>query len=105
MSEPGSSCPPGLVQYDNVIDTSSCWINNGTYIGCNSAFFSTYSLNNTKVCGQVRGYQYGYPWALYCYINNDNCFNLQIKTFGVTLTYSNNPCKHIWTYAVGISEQ
>ena len=105
MSEPGSSCPPGLIQYDNIINTSLCWITNGIYIGCNSAFFSTYSLKYTKVCGQVRGYQYGYPWAFYCYINNDNCFNHQIKTFGITLTYSNNPRKHIWTYVVGLSEQ
>ena len=24
MSKPGSSCPPGLVQYDNIFDTSLC---------------------------------------------------------------------------------
>ena len=107
MSEPGSFCPPGLVQYDNIFNTSLCWINNGTsyFHGCNSTFFSTYGLNYTKVCGQVRGYQYGYPNALYCYINNYNCFNSQIKTYGITLTYSNNPHKHIWTYAGGRYEQ
>ena len=105
MSEPGSSCPPGLVQYDNIFNTSLCWINNGTYIGCNSTIFSTYDLKYTKVCGQVRGYQYGLPLAFYCYINNYTCFNSQIKTWGITLTYSNNPCKHIWTYAGGFNEQ
>ena len=26
MSEPGSSCPSGLVKYDNIINTSLCWI-------------------------------------------------------------------------------
>ena len=108
MSVPGSSCPPGLVQYDNIFNTSLCWINNETYSPywrCNSTFFSTYSLNYTKVCGQVRGYQYGIPYAFYCYLINFNCFNSQIKTFGVTFAYSNNPRKHIWTYAGGGYEQ
>ena len=105
MSEPGSSCPSGLVQYDNIFDTSLCWINGGIYTGCNSAFFSTYGLNYTKVCGQVRGYQYGYPIGFYNYIINANGFDPQIKTFGATFTYSNNPCKHIWTYAGGHGEQ
>ena len=49
MSEPGSSCPPGLVQY-NISNISLCWINDD-YRGCNSAFFPTYGLNYTKVCG------------------------------------------------------
>ena len=77
MCEPGSSCPPGLVQYNNILNTSLYWINNGTsyFYGCNSTIFSTYGLNYTKVCGQVRGYQYGDPEAFYCYINNYNCFN------------------------------
>ena len=104
MSEPGSSCPPGLVQYDNIFNTSLCWINNN-YIGCNSAFFSTYGLNYTKVCGRVRGYQYGCPWAFYNNINNNNYFNSEIRTYGVTLTYGNNPRKHTWTYAGGYQEQ
>ena len=102
MREPGSSCPPALVQYD-IINISLCWINGKTsyFVGCNSAFFSTYGLDYTKNCGQVRGYQYGYPYAFLCYINNDICFDPQIKTYGVTLAYGNNPRKHIWTYAGG----
>ena len=104
MSKPGSSCPPGLVQYDNIFDTSLCWITSGTE-KCNSTIFSTYDLNYTNVCGQVRGYQYGYPTGFYCYIYNYTCFDPQIKTYGVTITYSNNPRKHIWTYAGGHGEQ
>ena len=103
MSEPGSSCPPGLVQYDNFL---KCWITNEMYFwGCNSTFFSTYNLKYTKVCGQVRGHQYFLPAAFYCYFNNISQCDPEIKTFGVTLTYSNNPRKHIWTYAGGWHEQ
>ena len=104
MSEPGSSYLPGLVQYDNIFNTSLCWINNGTYFhGCNSTLFSTYNLNYTKVCDRVRGYQYGYLLDFYCYIYNNTCFDPQ-KTYGVTFTYGNNPRKHIWTYAGGWNE-
>ena len=107
MSEPGSSCPSGLVQYDNIFDTSLCSINGKTsyFYGCKSTFFSTNGLKYTKVCGRVRGYQYGGPYAFICYTENKNCFDPQIKTYGVTLTYSNNPRKHIWTYAAGRYEQ
>ena len=104
MSEPGSSCPSGLVQYDNIFDTSLCWITEQT-AKCSSTFFFTYGLNYTKVCGRVRGYQYGYPIGFYYYIINANDFDPQIKTFGATFTYSNNPRKHIWTYAGGHGEQ
>ena len=104
MSVPGSSCPPGLVQHDDIFTTGLCWISNN-YIGCNSAFFSSYGLNYTKVCGRVRGYQWRYLDAFYCYISNSNCFNSEIRTHGVTLTYSNNPRKHIWTYVGGTREQ
>ena len=57
MSEPGATCPPGLTlqNYSN-IDHSLC--GRSSY-GCNSTFFSTYGLNYTKVCGKVRGYQFG----------------------------------------------
>ena len=103
MSIPGSSCPPGLVQY-NISNISLCWINDN-YTGCNSAFFSNCGLDYTKVCGRVRGYQYGNPHAFNCYINNANCFNSEIRTYGVTLTYGNNPRKHTWTYAGGYKEQ
>ena len=107
MSEPGSSCPPGLVQYDNIFNTSLCWINNGTlyYELCNSTFFSTYGLKYSKVCGQVRGYQYGYPIGLNRYITNTKGVYSQIKIWGITLTYGKNPRKHIWSYAGGHGEQ
>ena len=106
MSEPGSSCPPGLVQYDNIINTSLCWITTyslSNFWGCKSTFFSNYGFNYTKVCGQVRGYQYGYPRAFQCYIEEDTCSDPQI--WGITLTYSNNPRKHIWTYVGSQGEE
>ena len=39
-----------------------------------TTFFSTYGLNYTKLCDQVRGYQYGLPFAFICYSENNKCF-------------------------------
>ena len=68
-----------------------------------------YGLYYSKVCGQIRGYQYnsqdGFPLPLHLdfdeTVDIDNC-NTYVD--GVTITYSSNPCKHIWTYVCGLSE-
>ena len=107
MSEPGTTCPTGLTeeQYDN---TRLCGLNytvlEGTYDPvCNSTFFSTYGLNYSKVCGQVRGYQYGGAEGFYRHY--DYNYNLSDPYLtGVSITYNDNPIKHIWSYACGLSE-
>ena len=64
MTEPGTACPSGLTQrgYFN-LNHDVCGQHTATHGGCGSTFFSTYSLNYTKVCGRVRGYQYHTPDA------------------------------------------
>ena len=53
-----------------------------------------------KICSQVRGYQKG----------NTNAFGLvtgdsidEAYVCGVSITID-IPCKHVWTYAIGISD-
>ena len=62
MTQPGATCPQGLNQtsYNN---KSLCG-NNGH--GCNSTVFPTL-VEYSKVCGQVRGYQYDTLIAFYPY--------------------------------------
>ena len=108
MSEPGTTCPTGLTegQYDNI---TLCGLNHtaldNTYDPvCNSTFFSTYGLNYSKVCGQVRGYQYGGAEGFYrhYYAYNYNLSDPYLT--GVSITYDDNPIKHIWSYVSGLSE-
>ena len=109
MSEPGTTCPTGLTegQYDNI---TLCGLNHtaldGTYDPvCNSTFFSTYGLNYSKVCGQVRGYQYGYAEGFFRFYYDYYNYNLSDPYLtGVSITYDDNPIKHIWSYACGFSE-
>ena len=107
MSEPGTTCPTGLTegQYDNI---TLCGLNhtalNGTYDPvCNSTFFSTYGLNYSKVCGQVRGYQYGHAEGFDRHYDYNYSLSDPYLT-GVSITYDDNPIKHIWSYVCGVSE-
>ena len=99
MSEPGATCPPGLTTLQNYsnIDHSLC---GRSSFGCNSTFFSTYGLNYTKVCGKVRGYQFGHTDAFGTGTNNIDSQYVD----GISITYGSNPRQHIWTYAGGHSE-
>ena len=74
--------------------------------GCYSTFFSTNGLNYTQVCGRARGYQKGSPDAFYSATPN---FQLSLDIHyvdGLSITHGNhgNPRAHIWTYAVGATD-
>ena len=68
--------------------------------GCASTSFLSNGLTYTKVCGQVRGYQFGHVDGL-------ASPHLGIEGHyvdGVSITHGTSPRKHIWTYIGGNSE-
>ena len=95
MTEPGTTCPSGLTQteYSN-ISHDICGQPSQSSGGCETTFVSTNSLNYTKVCGQVRGYQYRSPDYFGMGINDTDSY----YDDGVSITYSSNPRQRIWTY-------
>ena len=103
MSEHGTSCPFGLTlrQFNN-IDHGLC----GRPMS-SSIVYSVHGFNYSKVCGQIRGYQFGVPDAfppLHDSNTIPNIDNCSTYVDGVTITYGSNPRKHIWTYACGARE-
>ena len=60
MTQPGAISPEGLSDrgYSNLDHQLCSKIGNGG--GCSSVYYPS-QVNYTKVCGQVRGYQYGSP--------------------------------------------
>ena len=57
-----------------------------------------YGIIYNKVCGRVRGYQYGSPDGFPHYsLHIDN-----IYVDGVSITYGSSPHKHVWTLGVGL---
>ena len=58
MTQPGATCPEGLRarRYSNLDHQLCSKIDDGG--GCSSVYYPS-PVNYTKVCGQIRGYQYG----------------------------------------------
>ena len=103
----GDTCPSGWNSYNS-------YCRGGSAAGCYSVHFSTNSTSYSKVCGRARGYQKGsmdafYPSA-YAHGNvNDYTPDITSRSLdgvyvdGISIT-SGNPRKHVWTYAVGLSD-
>ena len=66
--------------------------------GCTSLTFPS-SGNYSKVCGRVRGYQYGHCDTFNSVLNINSAY-----VEGISITQG-QPRKHLWTYAVGLYEQ
>ena len=93
MSESGATCPPGLTQqqYNNNDHHVCGHPNSGVF---SHTFFSTQGIGYSKVCGQLREYQYRSPDVFYGN-NIESCY-----VDGISVTCGSTPRKHIWTYAV-----
>ena len=105
MSEPGATCPPGLTlrHFNNSIN-DVC----GQPMS-SSIVYSAHGFHYSKVCGQIRGYQFGRPngFPPLDIIQQPpvpNIENCSTYVDGVTITYGSNPRKHIWTFACGVAE-
>ena len=93
MSQSGASCPQGLTQ-KNMSGLTLCRQN---ATGCQGTLFSAIGLSCSRVCGQLRGYQFGAPDAFRPYDVN---IALQLNegyVDGVSITYDTAVPKHIWT--------
>ena len=64
MTQPHATCPEGLYKY-TLGSLAVCDRQNISSEGCNSTFFSSNGLQYMKVCGLIRGYQYGTVDAIY----------------------------------------
>ena len=97
MSQSGASCPQGLTQ-KNMSGQTLCGKNSA---GCQGTFFSAQGLSYSRVCGQLRGYQFGAPDAFHNYNANPSLGLSDTYVDGASITYDTTVPKHIWTYATG----
>ena len=94
MSQDGASCPQGLTE-KNMSGLTLCGQN---ATGCQRTSFFALGLSYSRVCGQLRGYQFGTTNAFALY-NNKNFQLNQTYVDGASITYDTRSPKHIWTYA------
>lgn len=68
---------------------------------CSSAFFPTYGISYTRVCGRLVGYQFGVTGAF----SNANVNTTIDDNYvdGISITHG-SPRQHIWTFASAIGE-
>ena len=100
----GDNCP-GEWRKATESNVSFCKVADNWEVGtCSSANFSTNGISYQRVCGRARGYQRGYTWAFYGKYPEYNKTVDEDYVCGLSITYSSNPRKHIWTFATGFSE-
>ena len=104
----GDTCPSRWNSYNS-------YCTGGSEAGCYSAHFSTNSTSYSKVCGKIVGYQKrsmdGFYPSAYAhgevkrYTPKTSSRSLDgVYVDGISIT-SGNPRKHVWTYAVGLSNR
>ncbi len=102
MTDPSQSCPSGLAFKNYTSNVRSCG-RASTAAGCWSTFYNTGGSQYSRVCGRVRGYQFGATSAFY-YSGQGQTLN-GYYVAGVSLTHGPISRRtHIWTFAAGIAE-
>ena len=99
----GDPCPSGWTNITTPGASSKVVCRSGNDAnGCHSAIFTTYNMTFNKICGQVKGYQKGSPDAF----NPSKYYTKSINDYyveGLSIILG-NPRKHVWTYAIGLSD-
>ena len=101
----GDDCPSGW----NKITTPNqppypaipvCRSPSDTLVGCFSTMFTVNKASYNAICGKIKGYQKGTPSA-FGETSMHSLNNGYVEGISITL---GNPRKHVWTYAVGLSD-
>ena len=99
----GDSCPIGWTNITTPGASPKVVCRSGNdAIGCHSVIFTTYNITFNKICGQVNGYQKGSPDQFHSTkYNTKSISDHYVDGLSITLGI---PHKHVWTYAVGLSD-
>jgi len=99
----GDQCPSGWVKTQD----HSCKANNDA-AGCHPTILDTVTTTYSEVCGKIIGYQKGsmdgfQPTVRYDASKAENGPLDDVYVDGISVTLG-DPRKHLWTYAVGLSQ-
>ena len=98
MSQSGASCPQGLTQKVK----SGLTLCGQSATGCQGTLFSALGLSYSRVCGQLRGYQFGTLGAFGPYNKNPSLGVAEAYVDGASISYDTAVPKHIWTYTTAL---
>ena len=99
MTDTSYNCPTGLNL--TLYSKRTCGRSYTTRRGCSSTTFSVGGLSYSRVCGRIRGYQFGASSAFFYSTQGIDGYYVD----GVSLTHGGAGSRqHIWTFAVGLTE-
>ena len=101
MTDTSYNCPTGLnlTSYSN---RTSCGRAHTNGRECSSTTFSVGGLSYSRVCGRIKGYQFGATNAFWIHLMDIDSYYVD----GVSLTHGEpGRRQHIWTFAAGLSEK
>ena len=99
MTDTSYNCPTGLRLIESPKRICASPLRSG---GCSSTTFSVGGLSYSRVCGRIRGYQFGVTDAFYSSVLGIESHYVD----GVSLTHggAEGRRQHIWTFASGLRE-
>ncbi len=97
MSNSNHSCPNGLKFIAGDMSPERL-CGSTVFQACSSAKFETHGIRYSRVCGRIKGYQFGGPYAFYYQSRGIESYYID----GVSLTYGHpGKRKHIWSFVTG----
>ena len=101
MMDPTTSCPSGwqLTGYSK----RTCGRASDGFLTCDSVTFPVSGGEYSRVCGRIKGYQWGGNEAFLSYDLGRVSTIDGAYICGISVTYS-SPRQHIWTFAAGAAE-
>ena len=105
MTKRNTQCPSGLRQH-NRSNLHMCGINSSHLLSCSSTIFKLNGIKYSSVNGVIRAYGCGSldgykPYGGHKIRANPNISSNYVD--GISLTYGITLRQHIWTFAVGVS--
>ena len=96
-------CPPKMrLEINNSTGQKACGVNVNSVRGCPVVLRFTVNQNYSNICGRIRGYQFGAVQAFK--YSKTSPRQSYADGFQILQIESPTSFRHIWTYAIGISE-
>ena len=105
MNDSTQECPSNWTEISSSVRTCGRPTSSGP--SCPAVFFSTGSLQYSRVCGRAIGFQDGSTDGFQRFGEQADSYTMSVDSFyvdGLSVTHGGVPRTHIWTYAVGATE-
>ena len=97
MSDPSAQCPDAWREVESPILTCRRQYQKSI----SSVTYSSHGIPYSRVCGRITAYYFGETEAFVGFVSQNQSTLDDAYVDGISITYGQNPRKHIWTFAAG----